>query len=82
MLQGLLRELLHAVGEDSAKRKATLGALGSSLSGKGRHEDAAVAYAAAGDLQAAATQYQSAGEWQMSLAMAGKLAAVQALCCL
>ena len=78
-VQGLLRELLHAVGTDTAKRRATLAALGSSLGGKGRHEDAAVAFAAAGDLRAAATQYQSAGEWEMALALAGVLQCLS--CC-
>ena len=70
-LQGLLRELLRAVGPDNARRRATLGALGASLAAQGRHEDAAVAHASAGDLRAAALQYQSAGEWGMALALAG-----------
>ena len=72
-LQGLLRELLQAVGEQQPQRSTVLGTLGSSLAGSGRHEDAAVAHLAAGDVQAAALQYQAAGEWQMALALAGAL---------
>ena len=73
MLQGLLRELLQAVGEQQPQRSTVLGTLGSSLAGTGRHEDAAVAHLAASDTQAAALQYQAAGEWQMALALAGAL---------
>ena len=70
-MQGLLRELLQAVGSQQPQRRAVLRALGSSLAGSGRHEDAAVAHLAAGDVEAAALQYQAAGEWQMALALAG-----------
>ena len=70
-MQGLLRELLQAVGDQQPQRSTVLRTLGSSLAGQGRHEDAAVACLAAGDLEPAALQYQAAGEWHMALALAG-----------
>lgn len=71
-LQGLLLELLALVPEDQLQQRgAVLLALGSSLKARGLHEDAAVAFLAAGDDDQALLQYQASGQWQMAFAMAG-----------
>ena len=71
-MQGLLLELLSLVPNSPAKRKPVLSALGNDLRERGLHEDAAVAFMAAGDDTQALLQYQAAGQWQMALAMAGE----------
>ena len=70
--QGLLRELLGALPERGDPRRArVLGAYGAALAGRNLAEDAAVAYLAAGQGEAALGQYRAAGQWRMALALAG-----------
>ena len=72
-MQGLLRELLSLCPADAPERQATvLRAVGASLSERSMHEDAAVAFVAAGDLRAALQSYRAGGCWRMVLALAGK----------
>lgn len=71
-MQGLLRDLLALCKGDDAQRVAVLSALGGSLSLRNMHEDAGVAFVAAGKLEAALECYRAAGAWQMALALAGK----------
>ncbi|KAK9785260.1 hypothetical protein WJX73_010410 [Symbiochloris irregularis] len=71
--RGLLLDLLGMVPGQAEKRHPMLRALAESLRERGMHEDAAVAYAAAGEHGAALLQYQAAGQWQMALALAGQL---------
>ncbi len=72
-LQGLLRELLSLCPADRADRRATvLRAMGASLSQRSMHEDAAVAFVAAGDLHEALHSYRAGGHWRMVMALAGE----------
>lgn len=71
--KGLLRDLLALCKGDDAQRAAVLSALGESLSLRNMHEDAGVAFAAAGKLESALKCYRAAGAWQMALALAGRL---------
>ena len=57
--------------EAPQQRATALAALGQALSLRSMHEDAGVAYAAAGQLEAALASYRSAGAWQMAMALAG-----------
>ena len=72
-LQGLVRELRALLPEGSARRAHAAAALGEALAAASRSEDAAVALLAAGQPEAALTQYCLAGEWRMALALAGVL---------
>lgn len=65
------REGQEVSSEGGAWRIETLGALGEALSLRSLHEDAAVAYAAAGRLEDALQSYRAAGSFQMALALAG-----------
>jgi hypothetical protein len=69
-VQGLLRELAARCA-DAPQRRAAVLALGEALSARSMHEDAGVAFAAAGRLEAALASYRSAGAWQMAMAVAG-----------
>ena len=72
-MQGLLRELLSLCPADGAELRATvLMAIGASLSMRSMHEDAAVAFVAAGDLRAALQSYRAGGHWRMVMALAGE----------
>ena len=70
-MQGLLRELAARCADTPQQRAAVLAALGEALSARSMHEDAGVAFAAAGRLEAALASYRSAGAWQMAMAVAG-----------
>jgi hypothetical protein len=70
-VQGLLRELAARCADAPQRRAAALAALGEALSARSMHEDAGVAFAAAGQLDAALESYRSAGAWQMAMAVAG-----------
>ena len=73
LLQGLLRELLSLCPADRADWRATvLHAIGSSLTKRSMHEDAAVAFVAAGDLREALHSYRAGGHWRMVMALAGE----------
>lgn len=69
--QGLLRELLALCGDAAGQKAAVLTALGQSLSARNLHEDAGVAFVAAGRLEAALNSYRAGGAFQMALALAG-----------
>ena len=71
ILQGLLRELLALCGDNEAWRRAVLLALGDALSLRSLHEDAAVAFVAADELEKALLAYRAGGAFQMALALAG-----------
>jgi hypothetical protein len=74
-MQGKLRELLSLLGdapEAAEKRMAVLDQYGAWLSEKHMQEDAAVAYLAAGNLEAALVQYKEGNHWRMALSVAGK----------
>ncbi|KAL3149903.1 hypothetical protein ABBQ38_013268 [Trebouxia sp. C0009 RCD-2024] len=71
--KGLLRELLHLVGERAEARKAVLEVYGEVLSQRNLQEDAALAFTAAQDLPRALEAYRAAGNWQMALALAGRM---------
>ena len=70
-MQGLLRELVAQCADAPQQRAAALAALGEALSQRSMHEDAGVAFAAAGQLEAALASYRSASAWQMAMALAG-----------
>lgn len=72
-IQGLLRELLHLIGERAEARKAVLGVYGEVLAQRNLQEDSALAFTAAQDLPRALEAYKAAGHWQMALALAGHL---------
>lgn len=75
-MQGKLRELLSLVGdapEAAEKRRAVLDQYGGWLSEKHMQEDAAVAFLAAGNLEAALEQYKEGNHWRMALSVAGML---------
>lgn len=57
----------------SEQRREVLSEYGSWLAEQNRQEDAAVAFLAAGKLDAALLQYSEGGHWQMALAVAGTL---------
>ncbi|KAK9808650.1 hypothetical protein WJX72_001296 [[Myrmecia] bisecta] len=71
--KGLLRELLHLVDSDPAKRRVVLGVQAEVLAECSRHEDAALAYLAAGRHDQALEQYRAAGQWRMVFSLAGRL---------
>ncbi|DBA88250.1 hypothetical protein WJX77_011440 [Trebouxia sp. C0004] len=71
--KGLLRELLHLVGDRAEDRKAVLGVYGEVLSQRNMQEDSALAFTAAQDLPRALQAYKVAGHWQMALTLAGRL---------
>ena len=64
-------ELLAKIHPEPKKRQPVLRALGQDLRERSMHEDAAMAFVAAGDADEALLQYQAAGQWQMALALAG-----------
>lgn len=70
-IQGLLRELLHLIGERAEARKAVLAVYGEVLSQRNLQEDSALAFCAAQDLPRALEAYKAAGHWQMALTLAG-----------
>lgn len=72
---GLLRALLTALPTISPRRNDVLNAYAASLEAKHRHEDAALAYLAAGESQHAQRAYRAAGCWQQVLACAAANAA-------
>lgn len=57
--------------DSGAWRVETVGVLGEALSARSLHQDAAVAYAAAGRVEDALECYRAAGSFQMALALAG-----------
>jgi hypothetical protein len=69
--QGLLRELLGALGEADGRRPRVLTAYAEQLAGRSLREDAGVAFLAAEDAAAALQQYSQVGQWRMALALAG-----------
>lgn len=68
--RGLLRSLLAAVPESNARRVEVLRAYAAWLESQQRHEDAALAYMAAGDATSAQRAYRAAGCWQHVLTLA------------
>ena len=66
----LLRQLLMALPATSPRRTDVMHAYAASLEAKYRHEDAALAYLAAGEPQHAQRAYRAAGCWQQVLALA------------
>ena len=70
-VQGLLRELLHLVGDNKQSRKAVLGVYGEVLGQRNLQEDSALAFMAAQDLPRALEAYKAAGHFQMVLTLAG-----------
>ena len=73
LTQGLLRELLSLCPADRSEQRSTvLRAVGASLRERSMHEDAAVAFVAAGDLRAALQSYRAGGHWRMVMALAGE----------
>lgn len=69
----LLRTLLTLCTCDEQKR-ATYMVYGQVLESRNKHEDAALAYLAAGLETEAQRAYRAAGQWRMTLALAGKAA--------
>lgn len=70
-VQGLLRELLHLVGDNKQARKAVLGVYGEVLGQRNLQEDSALAFMAAQDLPRALEAYKAAGHYQMVMILAG-----------
>ncbi len=69
----MLRELLSLCPAGRGEQRPTvLRAIGASLSERSMHEDAAVAFVAAGDLRAALQSYRAGGHWRMVMALAGE----------
>lgn len=79
----LLRHLLKLVDRDiecgdggsglAARRSVVVKALGEHLSTKGKYEDAAIAFVAAGDLDLALRSYRLAGAWRPAMTLAARL---------
>ena len=70
---GLLRALVRLTGGRPVLRRAAHAALGEGLEVAGRHEDAALAFVAAGDLERAMRAYRLASQWRPALALAARL---------
>ena len=70
--RGLLRELVAALPPGSDRRRDALLAYADALTASSRHEDAALARAAAGDAAGAIAAYAAAGAWRPALALAGR----------
>lgn len=72
--KGLLRLLLKLVGPEKAEQRAAVhAAAGEELETRGKHEDAALAFVAAGDLEKALRAYRLAGAWRQALGLAARL---------
>lgn len=69
----LLQHFPSTCSERATEAKFLRIALGESLLGRGRAEEAAVAYLSGGDLEQAIHAYRTAGAWRMVLSLAGKL---------
>lgn len=69
----LLQHFPNNCSERATEARFLRIALGESLLGRGRAEEAAVAYLSGGDLEQAMHAYRTAGAWRMVLSLAGKL---------
>ena len=70
---GLLRLLLQLTRDNHELRALVHLAAGEELEGRGKHEDAALAFVAAGDLEKALRAYRLAGQWRQALGLAARL---------
>jgi elongator complex protein 1 len=79
---GLLRSLLSLLKDDhlADMRRAVHAALGDDLESRNRHEDAALAYVAAGDGEKALRSYRLAGQWRPAMTLAVRLGRDAAAC--
>eukprot|EP00873_Tetraselmis_striata_P004301 jgi/Tetstr1/424565/TSEL_015091.t1 len=68
--KGLLRYAMHLYKSDTARHAAVMAAYAGMLTMRGMHEDAALAWLAAGQREPALVAYQEAGEWRQALALA------------
>lgn len=70
---GLLRLVISLTKDRPALHAHAHIAAGEDLENAGRHEDAALAFSAAGDLERALRAYRLAGQWRPALALAARL---------
>ena len=71
--QNLLRLLLQLTEGKPALRAQVHNAAGEELDTRGKHEDAALAFIAAGELEKALRAYRLAGQWRQALGLAVRL---------
>lgn len=71
--RGLLRHLLSLCSPEDPRRLQVLDAYGDSLEADRKHEDAGVAYLAAGQAAKALQSYRAASQWRMVFVLARRL---------